>query len=205
MQNTRKASFAAATLLALAFPLLTGCSSSRSSATTTTRASVPAGSTPTTSGVPSLPATGSVDGFTMAVTSSPTTGEIGHAVIHATAVLTGNVKPGTLDFQVSDQPSAESGKPATSQKVPIHRGRHLHDAGGLPPEGRGVLGRHGDVHPDSDHRIQAQRLRSAAGGRRIGTLPTAGDDHHRRVGATPVARLNCEGQNTALLFEAFAP
>ncbi len=121
MQNTRKASFAAATLLALAFPLLTGCSSSPSSATTTTRASVPASSTPTTSGVPSLPATGSVDGFTMAVTSSPNTGEIGHAVIHATAVLTGNVEPGTLDFQVSDQPSAESGKPATSQQVPVHR------------------------------------------------------------------------------------
>jgi len=121
MQNSRKASFAAATLLVLALPLAAGCSSSGSSATTTTRASTPTGSSTSTSAIPSLPATGSVDGFTMAVTSSPSTGTIGHTVIHVTAVLTGTVQPGTLNFQVSDQPSAESGKPATSQNVSIHR------------------------------------------------------------------------------------
>jgi len=121
MKSSRKASFAAATLLALAVPLFAGCSNSATPATTTTKATTPTTSTTTTTGVPSLPATGSVDGFTMAVTSSPATGEIGKTVIHATAVLTGKVKPGTLNFQVSDQASAESGKPATSQNVPIHR------------------------------------------------------------------------------------
>jgi hypothetical protein len=121
MQTYRKASFAAATLLVLALPLAAGCSNSGSSATTTTATSNPAGSSTTTSGVPSLPATGSVDGFTMAVTSSPATGTIGHTVIRVKAVLTGTVQAGTLNFQVSDQPSAQSGKAKTSQNVPIHK------------------------------------------------------------------------------------
>ncbi len=116
MHRSRTAPVAAVALLALALPLAAGCSGSATTTTTTTHA---AGST-TTSSAPALPATGSVDGFTMAVTSSPATGTIGHTAIQVTAVLTGSVKPATLTFQVSDQPSATSGKPSTSQRVVVH-------------------------------------------------------------------------------------
>jgi Tfp pilus assembly protein PilW len=57
----------------------------------------------------------------MAVTSSPANGTIGHTTIRATAKLTGSVQPGTLTFQVSDQPSAETGKPATTQHVVVQK------------------------------------------------------------------------------------
>ena len=103
MHRTRTAPLTAAALLVLALPLAAGCSSSGSTTTT----------------APALPATGSVDGYTMAVTSSPASGTIGHTTIRVTAVLTGKVPSATLAFQVSDQPSAQSGKPATSQRVTV--------------------------------------------------------------------------------------
>jgi hypothetical protein len=56
----------------------------------------------------------------MAVTSTPASGTLGHTVIRVTAVLSGDVKPATLTFQVSDQPSATSGKPSTTQRVVVH-------------------------------------------------------------------------------------
>ena len=118
MHRSRTVPLTAAALLALALPLAAGCSSSGSSATTTTRATAAGGTTTTTT--PALPATGSVDGFTMAVTTSPASGTLGHTTIRVTAVLTGAVKPATLTFEVSDQPSAQTGRPATSQKVTVH-------------------------------------------------------------------------------------
>lgn len=118
MHRSRTAPLTAVALLALVLPLAAGCSSSGSSATTTTTKAAGGGSTTTTT--PALPATGSVDGYTMAVTSSPASGTLGHTVIRVTAVLTGTVKPATLTFQVSDQPAATTGKPATTQHVVVH-------------------------------------------------------------------------------------
>ena len=116
MRRSPKVSVAAV-LAALALPVLAGCSSSGpSSATSTTKA----GSSATTSTAPSgLPATGSVDGFTLSVTSSPATGTAGHTVIHITAVLKGTVKPATLEFQVSDRAAADAGRPATDQRMTV--------------------------------------------------------------------------------------
>lgn len=120
MPALRTASVSAAALLALAVPTLSGCSGSSGSTTTTTAAH-----TTTTAGSPSsttadqLPATGSVDGYTLSVTVSPRAGNVGHTTITVTAVLKGNVRPGHLRFQVSDAPAAGTGKPATSQSVSV--------------------------------------------------------------------------------------
>jgi len=112
----------AAALLALALPILAGCSSSGTGAPTST-VRTPSSTTPTTAPAttdPSLlPATGSVDGYTLSVTSSPTSGTVGHTTIRVTAVLKGSVTPAHLDFQVSDGTSATSGTPATDQRVAV--------------------------------------------------------------------------------------
>lgn len=105
----------AVALLALSLPVVAGCSSSGSTASTTTQ-----GSTPVTSAVPSgLPATGSVDGFTLSVTSSPARGIAGHTTIVVRAVLSGTVKPGSLVFQVSKRAAADEGQPSTNQRVAV--------------------------------------------------------------------------------------
>jgi len=136
MHRSRTAPLTAAALLALALPLAAGCSSSGSSATTTTTTKAAAGGTTTTT-VPSLPATGSVDGYTMAVTSSPASGTLGHTTIRVTAVLTGDVKPAVLTFQVSDQPSAQTGKPATSQRLTVHGAGTYRMPTGFTPDAAG--------------------------------------------------------------------
>jgi hypothetical protein len=66
-----------------------------------------------------LPATGSVDGFTLSVTSSPARGTTGHTTIIVRAVLTGTVKPATLVFSISDRASADAGRPVTEQRVTV--------------------------------------------------------------------------------------
>ena len=116
MLRLRSTSLAAA-LLALALPVVAGCSSSGSSASTTTSTK---GSTTATTAAPSgLPATGSVDGFTLSVTSSPARGTAGHTTIVVRAVLSGAVKSGSLVFQVSKRAAADVGQPATNQRVTV--------------------------------------------------------------------------------------
>ena len=124
MHRPRKLRLSAG-LVVLALPVAAGCSSA-STASTTTKApptTVAASTTTTTTagGPASLPATGSVDGFTLSVTSSPITGTVGHTSIVVTAVVKGAVKPATLEFQVSDRAAADVGKPATVQRVAITR------------------------------------------------------------------------------------
>ena len=109
-----KTAHVAAALLALTLPAVASCSTSGSSTTTTA-----VGST-TTAPVPSgLPATGSVDGFTLSVTSSPARGTTGHTTIIVRAVLTGTVNPATLVFAVSSRASADAGRPAIEQRVTV--------------------------------------------------------------------------------------
>lgn len=114
MRSTRNFPLVAAVAL-LALPVIAGCSSSDSSSTTTK----PASSSSTTASTTNLPATGSVNGFTLAVTSAPHTGKVGSTSITITAVLKGDVKAATLDFSVSSSSSAAKGKPATDQTVKI--------------------------------------------------------------------------------------
>jgi hypothetical protein len=102
--------------VALAVPVLAGCSSSTATPSTTPP------TTATTATAPgSLPATGSVDGLTLAVTSSPATGTVGHTAIQVTAVLKGAVNAGSLRFQVSDSPAGDQGKPASTQTVEVSK------------------------------------------------------------------------------------
>lgn len=112
----------AVALLALALPTVAGCSSGP--ATTTSKVSVPASTTPTSAPATTdptlLPATGSVDGFTLSVTSSPTSGTVGHTTIRVTAVLKGAVRSAHLQFQVSDAAAAGTGRPATDQRLVVH-------------------------------------------------------------------------------------
>ena len=105
-----------AALLSAALVTAAGCSSSSSTSTTTT---MPKSTTTTTLNPLDLPATGSVDGVTLSVTSSPLTGVAGKTTMHVTAKLTGAVTASHLQFQISDAPSAESGKPATSQQISV--------------------------------------------------------------------------------------
>ena len=137
MHGPRNASLAAAALIALVVPLAAGCSSSPATTTTTTTQPTASTGGSTTTTVPALPATGSVDGVTLAVISSPATGTIGHTTIHVTAVLTGTVKGATLGFQVSDQPSAETGRPATSQHVVVQGPGTFRMPVGFKPRPRG--------------------------------------------------------------------
>lgn len=67
-----------------------------------------------------LPATASVNGTVLEVTSTPRSGKVGKTVIKASALLKGTVQPGTLRFDVSDQPDATTGKPVfASQSVKV--------------------------------------------------------------------------------------
>jgi len=67
-----------------------------------------------------LPATASVNGAVLEVTSTPREGKVGKTAIKASAVLKGSVQPGTLRFDVSDQPDATTGKPVfSSQSVKV--------------------------------------------------------------------------------------
>jgi len=98
----------------VSLPVISGCSSSDSSSTTTKPSS-----SSTAASTADLPATGSVNGFTLAVTSSPRTGTVGHTSITIKAVLKGDVKEATLEFSVSGSSSAAKGKPATTQSVKV--------------------------------------------------------------------------------------
>jgi len=93
---------------------LSGCGSSSTDSTTTTKPGSPATTTAS-----DLPATGSVDGLILQVTSSPRTGTVGSTTIKVTATLKGTVGAATLHFQVSNAPSASQGQPATDQSVKV--------------------------------------------------------------------------------------
>jgi hypothetical protein len=108
MHSPRTLPLASAALLTAALVTAAGCSSS-STATTTTTAPNPL----------DLPATGSVDGVTLSVTSSPLTGVAGSTTMHVNAQLKGTVTSAHLEFQISDAPSAESGKAATTQQISV--------------------------------------------------------------------------------------
>jgi len=112
----------AVALLTLALVTLAGCSSGP--VTTTSKVPVPPSTTPTSAPATTdptlLPATGSVDGFTLSVTSSPTSGTVGHTTIRVTAVLKGAVRPAHLQFQVSDAAAAGQARPATDQRLVVH-------------------------------------------------------------------------------------
>jgi len=117
MRSPRTLSVAVPALASLVLIGLAGCSSSASDATTTTTDR--STTTSTTGSTFHPPATGSVDGVTLSVTSSPLTGTAGHTTVTVTAVLTGRVVPSHLTFQVSDAPAQGHGKPATSQRVTV--------------------------------------------------------------------------------------
>jgi hypothetical protein len=104
----------ATALLALTLSAVAGCSSSGSSASTTAAGSTATGPVPS-----GLPATKSVDGFTLSVTSSPTRGTTGHTTVIVRAVLTGTVKPATLALCVLVWASADAGWPASEQRVTV--------------------------------------------------------------------------------------
>ena len=103
-------------LLSVALVTAAGCSSSSSTPTTTT---VPKATTTTVPNPLDLPATGSVDGVTLSVTSSPLTGVAGSTTMQVKAQLTGKVAAAHLVFQISDAPSAASGKAATTQQISV--------------------------------------------------------------------------------------
>lgn len=88
-----------------------GCSNSSSSSTSTS---------PSTTGISGLPATGSVDGYTLAATSTPRQGKVGNTTIRVVAVLKGTVPAGHVEFQISNAPNATVGRPSTDQKVTVH-------------------------------------------------------------------------------------
>ncbi len=102
-------------LLALASPVIAGCSSSSTSSTTTTKA----GSATASTSAADLPATGSVNGMTLEVTSSPHKGTVGSTSITIKAVVKGTVTAAKLNFAVSSSASANKGQPATDQQVSI--------------------------------------------------------------------------------------
>jgi len=67
-----------------------------------------------------LPATASVNGAVLEVTSTPRSGKVGKTFIKASASLKGSVQPGTLRFDVSDEPDATTGEPVfASQSVKV--------------------------------------------------------------------------------------
>jgi hypothetical protein len=116
MHSPRTLPLVTAALLSAALVTAAGCSSSSSTSTTTT---APKSTTTTVPNPADLPATGSVDGVTLSVTSSPLTGVVGKTTMHVNAQLSGSVTAAHLLFQISDAPSAESGKAATSQQISV--------------------------------------------------------------------------------------
>jgi hypothetical protein len=117
----------AAAALVTAVPVVAGCSNSSTSATTTTTGAAAPTTTSTTVAAASTtstpaaggPAVGGSGGVTLSVTSAPRSGAVGRTTITITAVLTGTVVPGRLDFLVSDSPSADQGQPATDQPLAV--------------------------------------------------------------------------------------
>jgi hypothetical protein len=116
MHSSRTLPLVTSALLSAALVTAAGCSSSSSTPTTTT---VPKPTTTTAPNPLDLPATGSVDGMTLSVTSSPLTGVAGKTTMHVTARLSGAVVASHLVFEISDAPSAESGKAATIQRISV--------------------------------------------------------------------------------------
>ena len=86
MHATRTLPLVTSALLSVALVSAAGCSSSSSTSTTTT---APKSTTTTAPNPLDLPATGSVDGVTLSVTSSPLTGVAGKTTMHVNAQLTG--------------------------------------------------------------------------------------------------------------------
>jgi type IV pilus biogenesis protein CpaD/CtpE len=122
MHATRTLPLVTSALLSVALVSAAGCSSSSSTSTTTT---APKSTTTTAPNPLDLPATGSVDGVTLSVTSSPLTGVAGKTTMHVNAQLTGSVTSSHLEFQISDAPSAASGKAATTQQISVsHAGTY---------------------------------------------------------------------------------
>jgi len=105
---------------ALTLVLLAGCSSSSSSSTTSTTSTSNSSKTYPVDTVPNvLPATGSVNGVTVAVVSTPAKGNVG-LTMNVTATINGTVHPSTLDFQITDAAYFGKGKPATNQSLTVN-------------------------------------------------------------------------------------
>jgi hypothetical protein len=123
MRSPRTLPLVTSAVLAAALATAAGCSSSSTASTTTSTAQK---STTTTVPNPAdLPATGSVDGVTLSVTSSPLTGVTGSTTMDVKVQLKGAVTPAHLEFQISDAPSAQSGKAATTQQLSVsHAGSY---------------------------------------------------------------------------------
>jgi len=116
MHSPRTTTLAASALVTVGLLATAGCSGSSSTPTTTTTPKV----TTTTAPNPlDLPATGSVDGVTLTVTSSPLTGVAGSTTMHVKAQLSGTVTAAHLVFEISSAASAESGRAATTQTLSV--------------------------------------------------------------------------------------
>lgn len=116
MRTARAVPLLSSVLVTAALVTAAGCSSSSTDSTTTTAPKV------TTTTVPNpldLPATGSVDGVTLSVLSSPLTGVAGSTTMQVKVTLTGKVTPSHLQFQISSAASAESGHAATTQQISV--------------------------------------------------------------------------------------
>jgi hypothetical protein len=100
----------------MALATAAGCSSSSSASSTTT---TPSSTTTTVPNPLDLPATGSVDGVTLSVTSSPLTGVAGSTTMKVRAALTGAVTSAHLTFQISSASAADTGQAATSQQISV--------------------------------------------------------------------------------------
>ena len=92
--------------------LAAACGSSSSTPSTTTSHS-------SGTSVLDLPATGSVGGVILEVTSSPRTGKAGSAKITSKATLKGTVGPGSLKFALTTTPADGSKKPVDVQSVSV--------------------------------------------------------------------------------------
>ena len=102
----------AAAVAGLAVLALGACSSGSKDADATT-------TTTLSKAFDKLPATASVNGAILEVTSTPRTGKAGKTSIEVNAVLKGTVAAGTLRFDVTDQPTSATGKPVSTQSVPV--------------------------------------------------------------------------------------
>ena len=101
----------ASALSSFAF-LATACGTSTSMPPTTTSHS-------SSTSVLDLPATGSVGGVILEVTSSPRAGKAGSAQITSKATLKGTVGPGALKFALTTTPADGSKKPVDVQSVSV--------------------------------------------------------------------------------------
>ncbi len=133
MHSPRTVPLLSSALVSVALMTAAGCSGASSATTTTT---APHTTTSTTGNNPlDLPATGAVDGVTLSVTSSPLTGTVGSTTMSVDVVLKGSVTAAHLEYQITDAPAADSGKPATSQQVSIsHAGTYHLPTAFHPPK-----------------------------------------------------------------------